>query len=71
MLTFNSTNELISHQFVQNKFIQEFVVISLLYCDLVLFISQLFIDLKEGTHLPHFFKSESFEFLYPRVNYFS
>ena len=27
---FNSTNELTPHQFVQNKFVQEFVAISLL-----------------------------------------
>ena len=36
---FNSTNELIPYQFVQNKFIQEFVTISLIYYYLVLFIS--------------------------------
>ena len=28
---FNSTNELTSHQFVLNKFVQEFVTISLLF----------------------------------------
>ena len=28
---FNSTNLIMSHQFVQNKFVQEFVVVSLLY----------------------------------------
>ena len=28
MMYFHSTNELISHQFVQNKFVQEFVTVS-------------------------------------------
>ena len=28
---FNSTNKLMLHQFVQNKFVQEFVILSLLF----------------------------------------
>ena len=29
---FNSTNLIMPHQFIQNKFVQEFVAVSLLFC---------------------------------------